>query len=412
MGQAENDYPDSSREATGVDAQREDTVRGEALPGWRAEARRREGEQLERAWRDVLAALGAVLPVDPAAAAVLRRRIGELLDPPPGVVELEAFASLFRDEQAPAPSMATVPPIADPAVARELRDNSVYRAHLRDRTRHVDALHQTLSRETGDTIRRNRQVSQLLEGLVSRLELASELPEVMRPNDRMLDEHRRIAATHDLVAAGFEAAQATMHTVKTDNERLSRELEHVRTLSLTDEGTGLPNRRAFDRQLKAEVARIGREAQAFSIAIVDLDGFKAVNDRHGHSAGDEILRRYARDVLTGFREHDLVARYGGEEFAILLPGATLGGAERALQNARERVSEHWVEWEGARVALPTFSAGVAEYEPGEGVERVIQRADRAMYRAKHQGRNRTELAPPLLGTRFALGDSGSREIGR
>lgn len=412
MGQAENDHLDSPREPTGVNAQRDELVREANLPGWRAEARRRESEQLERAWRDVLATLGAVLPADPAAAESLRRRIGELLEPPPGVAELKAFTRLLRNEQAPAPSLAAVPPHAEPTVARELRDQAAYRAHLRDRTRDVDALHQTLSRETGDTIRRNRQISQLLEGLVSRLELASELPEVMRPDDRMLDELRRIAATHDLVAARFEAAQATMRTVKSDNERLTRELEHVRTLSLTDEGTGLPNRRAFDRQLKAEVARVGRESHAFSIAIVDLDGFKAVNDRHGHSAGDEILRRYASHVLTGFREHDLVARYGGEEFAILLPGATLGGAERALQNARERVSECWVEWEGTRVPLPTFSAGVAEYQPGERAERVIQRADHAMYQAKHQGRNRIELAPPLPGSRSDSGDVRPREIGR
>jgi diguanylate cyclase (GGDEF)-like protein len=407
LAQAENDEP--RQRAPAITESVLQQPGGESgLPAWRVSARQVEAEQLQRAWREVLTALSEVLPADPTAANALRSRLAELLDPAPGVAELNAFVRLLRSEQAPAPSLAGLPVHAEPDVARELRDQASYHAHLRERARDVDALHQTLSRETADTIRRNRQISELLDGLVSRLELASELPEVMRPDDRMIEELRRIAAAHDLVAARFEAAQATLRSVKEDNERLARELEHVRTLSLTDEGTGLPNRRAFDRQLKAEVARVGREAHTFSIAMLDLDGFKAVNDRHGHGAGDEILRRYASHVLGGFREHDLVARYGGEEFAILLPGADLDGAERALQKARERITDYWVEWEGLRLPLPTFSAGIAQYQSGESAEVVVQRADQAMYTAKHKGRNRIEQARPLRGPRVPAAASDHR----
>jgi diguanylate cyclase len=124
---------------------------------------------------------------------------------------------------------------------------------------------------------------------------------------------------------------------------------------------------------------------------MDLDHFKAVNDELGHAAGDEVLRVYSKNILSIFRHHDMVARYGGEEFAVLLPNTDSDGAVRALNKVRRRASETRWQVNGTVSKVPTFSAGVSLYKPGESASAFIERADKALYRAKHLGRNRIEL---------------------
>jgi diguanylate cyclase (GGDEF)-like protein len=179
--------------------------------------------------------------------------------------------------------------------------------------------------------------------------------------------------------------------IKADSERLHQELNKVRLLSLTDEFTGLPNRRAFTQRLKDEISRAQRFGSPLALAMIDLDEFKAINDLHGHAAGDAILRSYAADVLTVLRHHDLVARYGGEEFAVLLPNTTQEGAVAAITKARNRALQVECEFQGRTFKLPSFSTGISLYSIGETHTDLIDRADRALYRAKRLGRNRIEL---------------------
>ena len=128
-----------------------------------------------------------------------------------------------------------------------------------------------------------------------------------------------------------------------------------------------------------------------SFVLIDLDHFKSVNDEHGHGAGDEVLRVYSKNILSIFRHHDMVARYGGEEFAVLLPNTDSDGTIRALNKVRRRAAETRWQTNGAAYTVPTFSAGVSLYKPGESVSAFIERADKALYRAKRLGRNRIEL---------------------
>jgi diguanylate cyclase (GGDEF)-like protein len=165
----------------------------------------------------------------------------------------------------------------------------------------------------------------------------------------------------------------------------------VRLLSLTDEFTGLPNRRAFMRRLDDEIGRSQRYATPLALVMIDLDGFKMVNDTRGHAAGDEVLRCYANDVLSVFRHHDMVARYGGEEFSVLLPNTASEDAMSAMRKVQGRVASILCEYEGRKLTLPTFSAGLTLYVPGESPAALIERADRALYSAKRRGRNRVEV---------------------
>jgi diguanylate cyclase (GGDEF)-like protein len=165
----------------------------------------------------------------------------------------------------------------------------------------------------------------------------------------------------------------------------------VRLLSLTDELTSLPNRRAFMRRLEDEVARVQRYGFPMSFVLIDLDHFKDVNDEYGHAAGDEVLRVYSKNILSIFRHHDMVARYGGEEFAVLLPNTDADGAVRALNKVKKRAAETRWQTNGVMAHVPTFSAGVSLYKPGESTSAFIERADKALYRAKRLGRDRIEL---------------------
>lgn len=130
-----------------------------------------------------------------------------------------------------------------------------------------------------------------------------------------------------------------------------------------------------------------------SIDTLDVDFFKQVNDRHGHPAGDAVLREIARRLRHGVRDGDTVARVGGEEFMVLLPGVSEPTALELAERLRAAIAHHPVQLPDT--ALPvTISIGVAVTDAAEGADAAIARADKALYAAKHGGRNRVVLAPP------------------
>jgi diguanylate cyclase (GGDEF)-like protein len=145
----------------------------------------------------------------------------------------------------------------------------------------------------------------------------------------------------------------------------------------TDELTELANRRAWDAALTAALAGEGH----LCVAVMDIDRFKAFNDEHGHLAGDRLLRACAGAWSSELREHDLLARYGGEEFAVLVRGCRIADAQTVLERMRR-----------ATPGTVTCSLGVAERRPGDTAESLLLRADRALYRAKREGRDRLRAA--------------------
>jgi len=172
------------------------------------------------------------------------------------------------------------------------------------------------------------------------------------------------------------------------NHQLQASLERIEQLASHDDLTGALNRRSFMRLLEAERARAERNDQAFCVALLDVDHFKAVNDRFGHATGDHVLKEFSRVVQGTSRVSDVFARYGGEEFIVLLTAPTeLSAAEHATERLRAAVERH--DWTAVAFGLRvTVSAGVACFRPGESVEQLISRADQALYRAKNKGRNR------------------------
>jgi len=173
--------------------------------------------------------------------------------------------------------------------------------------------------------------------------------------------------------------QAELHAL---NERL---LE----LASTDGLTGLKNHRAFQETLREVVADAGRQGEPLSIALLDVDHFKRLNDAHGHPAGDEVLVRLAEVLRAGTRPHDFLARYGGEEFALILPGADLEAAASIAERLRSALA-----LEPFAIGPVTASFGCAQLLKAESASLLIARADGALYMAKADGRNAVRVGAP------------------
>jgi diguanylate cyclase (GGDEF)-like protein len=191
-------------------------------------------------------------------------------------------------------------------------------------------------------------------------------------------------------AAPGEPAYCLILRDITDKRALS---ENLRSATYGDHLTGLANRRAFFEAGELEMLRRTKMPQAPALILIDADHFKAINDSHGHPAGDAVLRHLGATLKSMFRQVDTVARIGGEEFAAILPGASLADAAIVAERLRERVQAGPAMFDGAAIAY-TISIGVAAMDdPACTLAGFLQRADDALYAAKRGGRNRVVCWP-------------------
>lgn len=316
---------------------------------------------------------------------------------------------------AASPPPAPTPPTAKPTLTRtpaesanfterrqspravtmvERRVDTTYRQHLNEKRESIQRIQQQLARHITDTIRQSEEFGVLLDVELEALRQAATLQELDILRKTLIGEVEKLQDAHRSLTGRLEDTHKYLQLVEADSQQLSDELTRVHLLSLTDELTDLPNRRSFMRRLEDEVGRVQRYGSTLSMAILDIDGFKTINDQYGHAVGDEVLKMYARHVLSIFRHHDMVARYGGEEFAVLLPNTDINGALSAVAKVQRRAAEakFHLDAAGTSLPLPAFSAGIALYEAGETPTDLIERADSALYRAKNSGKNRVEVA--------------------
>lgn len=169
------------------------------------------------------------------------------------------------------------------------------------------------------------------------------------------------------------------------SQLLAREAS-LEQLAYNDELTGLWNRRFMQRRLSAALRAAGRHGRALSLALVDIDHFKDVNDRHGHAVGDAVLVAVAQRLRRAVREEDVIGRWGGEEFLVLLPEEDARGAVAAADRIRAQVGAEPIDTPDATVAV-TVSVGCATHRTGDGADDLLRRADDALYEAKRAGRN-------------------------
>jgi diguanylate cyclase (GGDEF)-like protein/PAS domain S-box-containing protein len=180
------------------------------------------------------------------------------------------------------------------------------------------------------------------------------------------------------VARGFSAVARDVTWRKRLDEDREGLIQRVKQLARTDDLTGLANRRRWHEELDRALAQARRHGSPLCVAMVDLDGFKAYNDGHGHLAGDTLLSKTSRAWEDALRATDMLARYGGDEFSVILPDCTLEEARTVIERLR-----------AATPGAATCSAGVACSDGAESAESLVRRADTALYDAKRSGRNAT-----------------------
>ena len=274
----------------------------------------------------------------------------------------------------------------------EERLTSTYRQYLSSQYRDTEKVQSMLSKHINETIEQNLQFGEMLHVVRQGLDEAESINEIDVLRQCLIEDIDSLSESHDAMAEKLEETKDYLKMIEVDSRKLSDELARVRLLSMTDELTELPNRRAFLRRLEDEMSRTKRYGADLALVIIDLDYFKTINDKYGHAVGDAVLCCYAEEILTTFRHHDMVARYGGEEFAVLLPNTDEKGAMAALNKVRRQAAGQICGYNGTRVQAPTFSAGLALFVPNESASSFIQRADDALYTAKRLGRNRIEIS--------------------
>jgi diguanylate cyclase (GGDEF)-like protein len=185
---------------------------------------------------------------------------------------------------------------------------------------------------------------------------------------------------------------ASHAAIALENARLHRIVERQ---ALVDGLTGVSNRRHCEEALISEISRAERLGTTLTLVLADLDDFKAINDQHGHAAGDDVLREFAAVLRATLRDSDLAGRWGGEEFLLLLPGADAVGGAQLADRVRSSLAERSFLGNDGAVVSVTCSFGVAQHQAGGDERELFAAADRALYRAKREGKNRVELAAPV-----------------
>lgn len=186
-----------------------------------------------------------------------------------------------------------------------------------------------------------------------------------------------------------EALVRQLDELEGQSETLRRKLADAEALAARDSLTGLPNRLAYNDRMRLEYGRWQRDGRPLSLAVLDIDRFKSINDTFGHPAGDRVLKHLARELGSEIRAQDFFGRYGGEEFVLILPDTARAGALRLVDKLRQHIEACRFKFKDAPVNV-TFSCGVAEFQSGEAIETVLARADAGLYAAKRNGRNRVE----------------------
>lgn len=228
------------------------------------------------------------------------------------------------------------------------------------------------------------QFNTVLEGAGQALQDTPETqPELISIIDLLMQATRQMKEHN-------EKLDKQLHSSIEQVSDLHNKIEEIRTVSITDMLTGVGNRRYFDEHL-VEFARDSMETgEPLSLLFLDIDKFKIFNDTWGHALGDQVLRLFAGVMLRAVGNKGACSRYGGEEFAVLLPKQEIGSATKIAEEIRRAIASREVvnRSNGQKVGLITVSVGVAQYELGESLTKLVERADACLYAAKQGGRNR------------------------
>lgn len=242
------------------------------------------------------------------------------------------------------------------------------------------------------------QIREQVDGLQTSVQEAADLDDLKQVLENHLegllgtmDQHQKQRdAREQEVAARLKGLSERVAHMEQEAQGFREHLEIQRQKALVDPLTGLPNRAAWGERLEHEIKQWQQHGNTLSLAMLDLDHFKRINDNYGHLAGDKVLKIIATVLRKRLRGSDFIARFGGEEFVLLLPATTPAVGAKLLETLRAAIEACPFHFKGERVTI-TISMGLASFKTGEHSDLVLKRADQALYRAKNAGRNRVEL---------------------
>jgi diguanylate cyclase len=221
-----------------------------------------------------------------------------------------------------------------------------------------------------------------------RFEEITRLDDIKRIKSELLREVEKMRA---MVRDKESTDQKSLDALSSQVDTLKKELDEARQSANTDGLTGVKNRKALDNHLKSLVDRNSVTRSPFSLLMMDIDDFKKLNDTYGHTVGDRMLVAFTEKCRSSVRSDDFLARYGGEEFTLILPGASLrNAAKKGKQLCRSIAASRYAADDSPNpdAISITVSIGVSAYRKGDTVESVVDRADRCLYKAKADGKNR------------------------
>ena len=269
---------------------------------------------------------------------------------------------------------------------------SMVKHGLREATATLKVTMTTFVSRMSDAVAANDEYQGKIASHIERISNTEDVLELNRILETLLDETRTAQAdtrrAHEQLIGERDAALQAENRIR----QLEGELAQMSALVREDPMTRSLNRRGLDDEFAREASRADRYDTPFSIAVLDVDNFKALNDMRGHQTGDEALIHLVKVAKEELRLTDHIARLGGEEFLVILPNTPLDEAARIITRLQRSLTKKYFLDNNERVLI-TFSAGVAERTPGESQEASIARADAAMYQAKQNGKNRVCLAP-------------------
>jgi len=247
----------------------------------------------------------------------------------------------------------------------------------------------------------HKEYNQSLQRQSDAMEGATDLSQVKQIVESLIGDTARVLQENKNLENKLADSSHEIQQMRQDMQTLKQE-------SLTDVLTGVPNRKSFDVELKTRAAEALDKGKPLSLIMIDIDHFKVFNDTFGHQVGDQVLRLVARTLGEGLKPSEMLARYGGEEFSVIVPNAKLRDAEKLAEKLRERIAAKDIinQSKNEKLGRLSISLGVAQLHPGEPLDNLIERSDRALYRAKGAGRNTVigiEYDPKLHSTAHTSG---------
>lgn len=347
--------------------------------------------------------------LQPSIQELLIRLLEQLVVPPDLISDVEIMKARLEKETAPADWQKLLKDVAlliNSIRSRMQKEKQEFESFLQEITNRLKELDNYLQAESNTLqlaeeqskvfdVKMNTEVRDIRQD-VSR---ANNLEDLKSSVQNRLDViSRHIKDYRSAEQTRFAEAQNSVSVMQTRMTTMEQETQNLKTVlveknrqALSDALTGIPNRLAYEQRVHDEIGRWKRFGNPLSLAVWDVDFFKKVNDTYGHKAGDKVLKTIAQLLVQRIRATDFLARFGGEEFVMLLPGTKEEETLRLVNELRKQVEECGFHYHGTAVKI-TVSCGVSSFHADDTLEHVFERADKALYRAKKNGRNQCVIA--------------------